>query len=218
MTNWIQRWNSNKTGWHKNTINTRLLEFINCLALQKGDTVFVPLCGKSRDMMYFLEHGYKVVGVELSALAIEAFFVENNIEYFVQKMDKFNVYNAQNICIFCGNYFNLDVTHLNMISAVYDRASLIALPADLRAKYTQHLYVIMPNNCRMLLLTLNYPQSQISGPPYAVNEAEVALLFKTGFECEQLQCFDDIQNELKYQQANIDFIEKASYCIRKTKE
>ncbi len=215
MTDWVQRWKENKTGWHKETINARLLEFVDCLALQKEDTVFVPLCGKSKDMVYFLEQGYKVLGVELSALAIEAFFGENNIQYAVQKVGKFSVYEGQNIRIFCGNYFDLEVRHLEAVCAVYDRACLVALPADLRVRYVQHLYAIISKDCRMLLLTLNYPQSQTSGPPYAVNETEVASLFKAGFKYEQLQCFDDIQNEPKYQQAQVDFFEKATYCLRK---
>ena len=218
MTDWLQRWKEGSTGWHKEVINARLLEFIDCLVLQKGDTVFVPLCGKSQDMVYFLEQGYKVIGIELSPLAVEAFFAENGIEYSVRKVGKFSIYDAQNIRIFFGDYFDLDVTHLSAVRAVYDRAALIALPVDLRVRYAQHLYAIIPSDCRMLLLTLNYPQSQISGPPYAVNEAEVALLFKVEFKYEQLECFDDIQNEPKYQQANVDFIEKAAYCLRKMRE
>jgi len=82
-------------------------------------------------------------------------------------------------------------------------------------KYAQHLYAIIAKDCRILLLTLNYPQSQISGPPYAVNEAEVVSLYKNGFECQLLQCFNDIENEPKFQRANVDFIEKATYCLRK---
>jgi thiopurine S-methyltransferase len=98
--------------------------------------------------------------------------------------------------------------------AVYDRGSLIALLADLRVKYAQHLHTIILNGCRVLLLTLNYPQSQIDGPPFSVSEAEVNSLF-LGFECQQLQCFDDIKNEPKFQKAKVDFVEKATYCLRK---
>ncbi len=214
MTDWLQRWKEGSTGWHKEITNARLLEFIDCLALQEGDTVFVPLCGKSQDMMYFLEQGYQVVGVELSSLAIKAFFTENGMEYSVQEVGKFSVYDAQNIRIFCGDYFDLNATHLSAVRAVYDRAALVALPANLRARYAQHLYAIIPSGCRMLLLTLNYPQSQISGPPYAVSEVEVISIFGAGFKCKQLQCFDDIKNEPKYQQANVDFFEKASYCLQ----
>ncbi len=215
MTNWIQRWEQGKIGWHRDRPNSKLIEFIDCLSLQKGDCVFVPLCGKSVDMLYLLEQGYQVFGVELSLLAAEQFFKENKIEFSLKKTDKFNIYCAHNIQIYCGDFFDLSKQDLQGVVAVYDRASLIALSLDLRVKYAQHLYSIIQAGCRMLLLTLNYPQSQISGPPYAVNKDEVALLYKDGFECRQLQCFDDIGNEPKFQRANVDFIEKATYCLRK---
>ena len=67
----------------------------------------------------------------------------------------------------------------------------------------------------MLLLTLNYPQSQISGPPFALNQQEVLSLYENGVECQLLQCFNDLENEPKFQRANVDFIEKATYCLRK---
>jgi thiopurine S-methyltransferase len=66
-----------------------------------------------------------------------------------------------------------------------------------------------------LLLTLNYPQSQISGPPFAVNQKEVSLLYDKWFECQQLSCINDIENEPKFKRANVDFIEKATYCLHK---
>lgn len=201
-----------KIGWHKNQPNSRLIEFIDCLKLSVNACVFVPLCGKSMDMLYFLEKGFKVLGVELSELAAEQFFVENKLDFTIRKSDKFMIFSAKNIDIYCGDYFDLDAQILSQVDAVYDRAALIALPADLRVKYAQHLGAIIPSDCRLLLLTLNYPQVQIDGPPFAVNQAEVVRLFKQ-FECQQLQCFDDIQNEPKFQNAGVNFLEKAVYFL-----
>lgn len=212
---WIQRWEEGSTGWHRDEPNDKLIEFIACLSLQKTDTVFVPLCGKSGDLLYFLQQGYQVVGVELSSLAIEAFFAENNLHYSVQETDTFKLYQGENIRVFCGDFFDLESAQLSAVKGVYDRAALVALPKDLRKKYAQHLYAIIPNDCKMLLLTLNYPQSQMSGPPFAVSQNEVESLYKIGFECQQLQCFDDIKNEPKFLHAGVDFIEKATYCLRK---
>ncbi len=215
MTDWIQRWKDNKIGWHRDVPNSKLIEFINHLQLSPGDTVFVPLCGKSKDMIYLIRQGYKVIGVELSALAAKQFFAENKIVYQVTQEKGFEVYRAVNICIYSGDFFQLTSQQLSNVVAVYDRAALIALPAGLRVKYVQHLYSIIVKGCRMLLLTLNYPQSQISGPPYAVNKDEVVSLYNDGFECQLLQCFNDIKNEPKFQRSNVDFIEKATYCLRK---
>ncbi|KAA0451174.1 MAG: thiopurine S-methyltransferase, partial [Candidatus Thioglobus sp.] len=147
----------------------------------------------------------------------DAFFQENAIAYSVQQASNFKVYNGNNIRIFCGDYFALDEGHLQAVSAVYDRAALIALPVNLRAKYAQHLYAIIPADCQILLLTLNYPQEQSSPPPFAIDETAVNALFER-FECQQLGCFDDIKNEPKYQQFGVKFMEKATYCLRKKQE
>ncbi len=214
MTDWIARWKNGEIGWHKDRVNARLIAFIDCLELQQGDLVFVPLCGKSQDMMYLLECGFRVIGVELSALAIEQFFDENQLNYSKHQSGQFKVYQAENISLYCGDYFALNKMLLSAVSAVYDRAALVALDGDLRTKYAIHLYAIIPNGCRILLLTLNYPQTQISGPPYAVNAKEVRLLF-TKFEYRQLECFNDIDNEPKFQNEGVDFIEKVTYCLHK---
>ena len=215
MTDWIQRWKEGKIGWHRQQPNSKLIEFIDCLQLEEGDEVFVPLCGKSADMIYLLDRGYRVIGVELSTLAAEQFFDENKLEYSIRHSGKFSIYSADSIQIYCGDYFELDSEHLKSVVGVYDRASLVALPVELRVKYAAHLYSIISNDCRVLLLTLNYPQLQISGPPFAVNQEEVLSLYEKGFDCQQLQCFNDIENEPKFQRANVDFIEKATYCLRK---
>lgn len=213
-TNWTKRWEIGKTGWHRSEVNPRLIKFVDCLNLQIGDTVFVPLCGCSVDMAYFLQQGFKVIGAELSDLAIERFFVEQSLDYSVTENQHFKIYKGENITLYCGDYFLLNSEMLVSTCAVYDRAALIALPKDLRQKYVNHLYDIIPKSCtRILLLTLNYPQSQMSGPPYVVNESEVDLAFNKKFKSEQLECFDDIENEPKYKDAGVDFIEKATYCL-----
>lgn len=215
MTDWIERWKTSQIGWHQNAVNKRLIKFINCLKLSKGDVVFVPLCGKSLDMIYLTKQGFKVIGVEISELAVKQFFDEHQLPYSRTKITNFQLYKSKNITIYCGDYFALTAAILRTICAVYDRAALIALPAFTRAKYAQHLTAIIPPDCRMLLLTLNYPQSQMSGPPYALAQKELVSLYQKRFKYQQLQCFNDIKNEPKFQNAGVDFIEKATYCLQK---
>ncbi len=146
MTDWIARWQEGKIGWHKNQLNSRLIEFIDCLKLSVNACVFVPLCGKNVDMLYFLDNGFKVLGVELSELATRQFFVENKLRFSTKRSGKFVIYSAKNIDIYCGDYFDFDASMLSKVSAVYDRASLISLPLVLRAKYAAHLYAIIPTD------------------------------------------------------------------------
>ena len=217
MTDWHSRWQNNKIGWHADQVNLQLIEYFSELNLVDGDKIFVPLCGKSLDMLYLLQRGLKVVGVEMSEIAIEQFFSENKLEYSVSKVDDLILYEGDKIQIFCGDFFTLKVNHLVDVKAVYDRASLIALDEALRQKYVIHLNDIISQDVRVLLLTLNYPQHQRVGPPFAVSKSEVDLLYGGSFQCQELQNINDIENEPMFLLQGVDFVEKAVYCLQKVR-
>ena len=218
MTDWLARWQNNKIGWHVDVVNRSLVDYFELLELTPRASVFVPLCGKSVDMIYLSEMGYSVIGVELSSVAVEQFFVDNSLQYSVSEIDGFALYQSERIKIYCGDYFNLNAEHLSSVSAVYDRASLIALDWDLREKYAQHLTAIIPLDARILLLTLIYPQHQMSGPPFSVSNSEVESLFSSACKYRQLHCFNDIDNEPKFLRAGVDYVENAAYLLQKGKE
>ncbi len=217
MTDWLARWANNKIGWHSERVNSALVDYLELLELGSGGSVFVPLCGKSLDMIYLSEMGYSVIGVELSQLGVEQFFDENNRKYTVRTVDNLLIYQSGNISIYCGDYFSLKAQHLQGISAVFDRASLIALDGDLREKYAKHLADIIPMGVRILLLTLVYPQHQMSGPPFSVSHTEVESLFSTAFKYRQLHAFNDIVNEPKFLRAGVDYVENVAYLLQKGK-
>ena len=217
MTDWHSRWESNKIGWHADQVNQNLIDYFSKLNLVDGDKIFVPLCGKSVDMIYLLKRGLKVVGVEMSEIAVKQFFSENKLEYSVSKVDDLMLYEGYGIQIFCGDFFTLKANHLVDVKAVYDRASLIALDKALRQKYVNHLNDIILNDVRVLLLTLNYPQHQWVGPPYAVSKLEVDSLYGGSFQCQELQNISDIENEPMFLLQGVDFVEKAVYCLQKVR-
>ena len=217
MTDWINRWENNRIGWHADQINKQLIEYLKNLDLSPGETIFVPLCGKTKDMLFLLEKQINVIGVEMSSIAVEQFFLENNLSYSISKMDGFILYEGKGIRIYCGNYFDLEFNHLQAVRAVYDRASLIALDEELRQKYVKHLNDIIADDVRILLLTLNYPQHQRSGPPFAVSRSEVDELFKGSFHSRELYCINDIENEPMFQNLGVDFVEKAVYLLQKVR-
>jgi len=218
MTDWLARWQDNKIGWHVDVVNQSLVDYLELLELEPGDNVFLPLCGKSIDLIYLSEMGYSVIGVELSPVGVVQFFVDNNLQYTVSEVDGFSLYQSECIKIYCGDYFNLNAGHLLSVSAVFDRASLIALDLDLREKYTVHLTAIIPFDARILLLTLIYPQHQMSGPPFSVSNSEVESLFSSAFKYRQLHCFNDIENEPKFLRAGVDYVENAAYLLQKVRE
>jgi len=217
MTDWISRWENNRIGWHADQINRQLIEYLDQLNLSPGDTIFVPLCGKTKDMLFLLENQINVIGVEMSIIAAEQFFSENNLSYSISNLDGFILFEGDGIKIYCGNYFDLEVNHLQEVKAVYDRASLIALDEALRQKYVKHLNDIIVEGVRILLLTLNYPQHQKSGPPFAVSRHEVDELFRGSFQCRELDCINDIENEPMFQNLGVDFVEKAVYLLQKVR-
>ncbi|MBE29393.1 thiopurine S-methyltransferase [bacterium] len=217
MTNWISRWESNRIGWHAEQVNRHLIQYLDRFDLSTGESIFVPLCGKTNDMLYLLESNLKVIGVEMSSIAIEQFFSENHLDYVVSKADKFILYEGAGIKLYCGDFFDLKLKHLENVRAIYDRASLIALNENLRQKYVKHLSDIIDFDARILLLTLNYPQHQRSGPPFAVSKEEVDQIFNGSFDIQELYFIEDIENEPMFQNLGVDFVEKAVYLLQKVR-
>lgn len=212
---WHDRWAENEIGFHQDDINAHLTAFWDKLTLPvKGATVFVPLCGKSLDMMWLLDRGYKVLGVELSPLAIEQFFEENNLVPSITKLGEFACWQADNISILVGDFFHLQREYLGEIDAVYDRASLVALPPEMRAEYVEHLHTLLQDGTQTLLLTLEYHQHEIEGPPFSVHEDEVRELYAGSRHIELLYTQDLLPEKPKFQRAGATKLLEKVYQLK----
>jgi len=218
MANWLEFWKNNETNWHSDVVTQELEEYLGLLKLEPGDKVFFPLCGKSLDMTYILNQGFSVIGVELSEIGIKQFFHENGLDFTISQVGEFDLYSAKNIEIYCGDFFSLTSKHLCDVKAVFDRKSLIALDRNLRQKYVKHLNDIISLDVRILLITLYYPQRQMSGPPFSVGKSEVESLFSMAFNYQELKSFQDIENGSKLTRSGVDYIENAAYCLQKVRE
>ncbi len=174
---WLERWEREETGFHQLEINPYLRQFWQELEQNEGGDIFVPLCGKSLDMLWLRSQGYAVTGVELSALAAQLFFKENGYTPKITEIGKFASYEADHIRILCGDFFDLTADDLVNVHTVYDRASMVALPLDMREKYVRHLVSILPPAAQILLVTFDYPQAEMSGPPFAVTLDEIERLY-----------------------------------------
>ncbi len=175
---WQRRWNKNDIGFHRDNVHVLLPRFWADLHVAEGATVFVPLCGKSHDMIWLAEQGYKVVGVELSPVAVAAFFAEQNVTPQTRPEGEFTVSSHGSYEIWCGDAFALPDKLLDQVSAVYDRASLVALPEDLQAKFAGFIAQKLPANAPIFLITLDYDPSEISGPPFNISHDRIAALFQ----------------------------------------
>ena len=174
---WLRRWEKNETGFHQSDINPYLCEHWEKLYINQDDTVFIPLCGKSLDISWFCAQNYKVLGVEVSAIAVESFFNENKFTPNINSFKRFDRYETDRICILRGDFFNLNKQDLVKVRAVYDRASLVALPQKIRYMYVRHLLEILPLGTKILLITCEYSQLEMQGPPFSVSVNEVEDLF-----------------------------------------
>ena len=184
---WHQRWNEDRIGFHQSAPTPLLVKHWPTLGVEAGAKVFVPLSGKSLDMAWLAAQGYQVLGVELSQLAVEQFFDEHGLIPEIEDSRYGRHYQAGGIELICGDAFALDEAVLADCTAVVDRAALIALPPELRQRYAGELYTRLPTGCAGLLVTLEYPQHEKDGPPFAVQADEVHTLFGAAWTITQLE-------------------------------
>ncbi|VAW91407.1 Thiopurine S-methyltransferase [hydrothermal vent metagenome] len=198
---WQQRWLDNQTGFHEGKVNAYLKKNIDYLSLAKNDTVFLPLCGKSYDILWLAGRGYNVIGVECSELAVKAFFSENNLQAttsdFLSEHGQFKVWQSGNITIYCGDFFALESSILTAVTAIFDRAALVALEQGMRQKYIQKLIQLCPT-AKIVLVSLEYPQAEMGGPPFAVTEQEIQQLLKPHYAITRIENNDILTDNDKF--------------------
>lgn len=179
---WLQMWQNRQTdGFHQTTVNKYLVRFWPGFEPVKGNRVFVPLCGKSLDMIWLANQGCHVIGVELSPIAVKAFFRENHLQPVKRRMGEFTLWRYANISILCGDYFALTREDLGHIDTVYDRAALTALPEAVRKLYVTHLHRIIAETTNVFLLTIEDGLDNKSLPDSARIDAELVALYAGEF-------------------------------------
>jgi thiopurine S-methyltransferase len=210
---WHKKWASNQIGFHLPQVNPYLQRFWPDLNLAAQTRVLVPLCGKSLDLLWLAGRGHRVLGIELSEKAVEDFFSEQQLQPQISEHGVFKVYRAGTIELWCGDVFALSAEDVADCSALYDRAAVIALPAPMRERYAEHLQNILPAGLKGLLITLDYDQSQISGPPFSVDDAQVQHMFGGAWQMQVLGSQDVLSDSGKFVQAGATRLEERVYRI-----
>ena len=210
---WLERWERSEIGFHQNEINPYLLRYWQEVRAGAGGEVFVPLCGKSLDMLWLRQQGYKVLGVELSPIAVRDFFAENGMELNHSSTGQFDCCEADGIRILCGDFFELTKAHMTKVSAVYDRASLVALPPEMRGHYARHLVDILPPGTQILLVAFDYPQAEMQGPPFAVSVDEVKALYGRYAEVRLLAQEDALEQNPRFRQRGLSRMQESVYLL-----
>ena len=210
---WQERWARNQIGFHLPEVNPYLLRHWSHLSLADDAKVLVPLCGKSLDLMWLATQGHRVLGVELSEQAVEAFFSEQSLTPRITQRGVFTVYRADLIEVWCGDFFALDAEVLADCTAVYDRAALIALPPLMRSQYTEQLNNMLRPGCQGLLITLDYDQTQKAGPPFAVTDEEVKVLLGAHWSLQVIEKQDILGESWKFVQDGVTGLDERVYRV-----
>ena len=182
---WLERWREGRTAFHLAEANPRLIE--HSVVFSEATRVLVPLCGKSADLEWLVTRGYEVVGVELVELAAQAFFAERGLSPTRREDRDFVAYEHGNLAIWVGDFFATTSAQLGIFDAAYDRAAMIALPAELRKHYASHLQTLLTAKAKLLLVTLHFDAP--GGPPFSVPPEEVSEAF-AGAEVRLLASLD----------------------------
>ncbi len=210
---WHERWLRNETGFHQQEFNTHLQEFWSRLGLPSDAGVFVPLCGKSLDLLWLRAQGHEVTGVEISPVAVGDFFREKELTPRKSRQGPFERWETDGLAILCGDFFDLKVTDLQNCSGIFDRASLIALPPEMRDDYAAHLRRITPPGARALLVAMEYSQEQMQGPPFSVGEEEIRKLYGQAYDIKRLYSLDILEEHARFREKGLTSLTEKVYLM-----
>lgn len=211
---WLERWQEGRTGFHKESVNRHLVEHWPGFGLPAGARVFVPLAGKSLDLLWLAEQGYRVVANELSPLAVESFFAGAGITPARRHQGAFEIWSHGLVTVLCGDYFALEPALTGRLDACYDRAALVALPPELRPAYMRHQAELLTAGAPVLLVGLDYPAHEMEGPPFPVPQEEVRELAAGRFEVEVLaEGLDMLADNQRFAERGVTRMEETVYRL-----
>lgn len=213
---WHARWREGRIGFHKPDVNPHLAANLEHLGAPRADAaVFVPLCGKSVDLPYLASRGFRVVGVELSALACRALFEEQSIPFVERQAGGYLRFEAGSLSVLCGDYFALAASDLGPLGAAWDRAALIAMPPERRAAYVATMTRLLPPGAPLLLVSVAYPAGTMQGPPFSVPDAEVRTLLGDAFRIESSIEHDALDDNPRFREAGLNALHETVYRARR---
>lgn len=208
---WHERWRENRIGFHTENVHPALVKLWSQVAGFDRSAVLVPLCGKSLDLHWLAESGHPVVGVELSPLAIEQFFEESGFRPTRTSYGGLPAWSVGPLCLVEGDFFEFSPPQ--RFGLCYDRAALIALPANARARYLAHLAALLKPEAAGLLITLEYNPTEMDGPPFAACESELRGCTELDFDL--LQREDVLESEPRFKSRGVQQLHEAAWRMKR---
>ena len=115
----------------------------------------------------------------------------------MQQEDTFQKFTSKSIDIYLSDFFELKPENTPPFKAIYDRASIIALEELDRKKYVDHLIPFLDPAGRILLITLEYNQNQMEGPPYSIPVEEIESIFSPFGSLKLLETCDVLDDRFR---------------------
>ena len=210
---WLDRWRTAQIGFHQAAVDRHLKAYWPRLMLPAGSPVFVPLCGKSLDLIWLRDQGHSVKGVELSPVALESFLMEHGIPAMRRVLSDFDVYETDGLTLFRGDYFKLTPALLGSVSAVYDRAALISWTPAAREAYVKHLTSLTSPGTQTLLIVVEFPPEQMSGPPFPLTRDEIENLYASHYSIEDLARHEILELEPRLKARGLTELREVCYRL-----
>lgn len=210
---WLDRWRCGQTGFHQSAVEPNLREFWPALAVPTGSRVFVPLCGKTLDILWLREQGYVVVGVEIADGALQAFCMENGVPARRRSLPDFDLYQAENLELLRGDFFALTPALLGDVAAIYDRGALISWAPNLRARYAEQLAVLTGPGTKTLLVAVEYAQAEMHGPPFSLQPTEIHRLYAHNHQIRELSRHDKLAQEPRFRARGVSKFSEICYSL-----
>jgi thiopurine S-methyltransferase len=203
---WESRWRKNHIGFHAPEPEADLAGFWGELSPEAGETVAVPLCGKSTDLVWLAGRHKRVFGIEFVEQACRDFFREQGegIEVREEKFARGLTLSAEGITLCCADYMKLRPADVPDAALVYDRAALVALPPEIRGPYAEQTFRLFPRLRGMLVISFEYDETKMSGPPFSVRGDEIRNLYGSRFSIRRVSSTELIGKSEKYQSMGLE--------------
>ena len=192
---WKDKWEKGTTSWQRDSVDAYLQKYIKLLTGEKPNaSILVTLCGKSLDLPWLCDQGYKVTGVEISELAVKQLFEENGIPYSIADKESFKVFSAtdhRNLTVYVGDFYAISPDLAGVFDAIWDHNALGAINPEDRTNYTAKLRSLLKADGNILLSAFEYNQAERPTCPFSVPNSLVKKLFQDHFDIELLEKDDN---------------------------
>ncbi|WP_028773681.1 thiopurine S-methyltransferase [Shewanella waksmanii] len=210
---WHEKWAAAQIGFHLDAVNPLLIKYWPSLGLAQQSQVFVPLCGKTLDMCFLAEQGHEVIGCELSEQAVQQFFTDNNLAVNQTISGAHQCFTTEQIALYQGDIFTLPAEVTQQAVGFYDRAALIAWPESMRSDYAKRIAELIAPKSIGLLVTLDYPQEALKGPPFAVSDDWVNRHLSADFSIELLHSEDVLDDNQRFVSKGVPWLTESVYRL-----